>query len=1043
MDLERSRIKADLDGLLEGEVFCDDVRLQLYASDGSIHQIRPLAVVRPTGTDDVVASVRYAAENQLPVHARGAGTSVTGGPLGRGIVVDFSAAMRRVLSIADDRVRLQPGVVLASLNRQLQEHQRLFGADPALRSVTTLGGLLSTNASGSHWLRYGSPRDKVQRLQLVLADASVIELNGRDAEPGDADPRVARLASEVSGLLRRRWTSLQEAAPATRVNHAGYSLTDLGGPDAVDLRRLIVGSEGTLGLITQAEVTLDPIPAHRGVTLLFFDRLEAAARAGIDALGLDVVACDLMDRRLLTIAREDDPRFARLIPAEAEAMLLVEQEGNTIDELQAKIQQLIQRLQRRRRLAFGSRFAIEVHERNLYWRLARRVTPSLYRLRGSQQAIPFVEEMAVAPDRLPAFLAEAHGVLNSLEVTASIFAHVGQGLVHLRPFLDLANAADRDKLLPLAERLYEKVLEFRGTVSGQYGDGLSRSWFLPRQYGRVYEAMREVKQLFDPANLLNPGKIVGDPPGGLTQQLRPVGLAAAFGPRPRRLRRPERRAAGGAAAPGCPCCDRCWLGIPRRSPPRRACNGCGRCRTTSPDQRMCPIFRLAPQEEASPRAKANLLRGLMSGELPPESIAGDALKEIADLCVHCHQCRLECPATVDIPKLMVEAKAQHVAASGLPISGWLLTRLDLLYWVGSRFPWVTNRILHSRSARWLLDRLFGLAQGRKLPRFARRSLTRWARGQGLHRPSRSARHKVLYFVDAVANWNDVELGRALVHVLRHNGITVFVPPAPSLSGMSLISEGLVDRALAAGAKERRTAGRACAAGASRGDDRAVGGVGAEARVPASLGRSGCGAGRGEYERRVHLPLEPAQGRATGTQFPPRECPGRLPSALPPAGLGRRGSRPGAARPGSRTGRGAARPRLQRNGRRLWAQTPELSTIASRRHRIKSRAPPPRARSGGDRMQHLPHPNGARNDEVHRASDQGPRSGVRLDARAERSAQPPQSMADAVLTLHVLLFAQALRAARSAARAGGRAGAGDGERAAAGLGGVAARRRRRC
>lgn len=798
MDLERLRIKADLSGLLEGAVLCDDVLLQLYASDASIYQLRPLAVVRPMSVDDVVATIRYARENHIPVHPRGAGTSVCGNPLGTGIVLDFTSGMRRVLRVDGDSAQVQPGVILAHLNRQLAPLDRLFGPDSALRSVTSMGGVLSTNASGSHWLKYGSPRDRVRSLQLVLADGQVVEV-GPTAN-STIYPTAIKLSEQVQEVITRRRLQIEQHSPRTRVNHAGYQLDDVEVSGAVDLARLIVGSQGTLAIITQAELELDDLPNHRGVALFFCDRMDTAARAGLEVLATDAVACDLLDRRLLSLAREDHLAFQRMVPPEAEAMLLVEYEGSNNEELLGKLQQIIHRIQRRKKLAFHSRFATEVHERNLYWRLARRVTPSLYRLKGSGQAVPFVDEIAVAPEELPTFLGDVHSILNQAEVTGTVFCHMGQGLVNLHPFLDLQNQSDVEKLVALASLLFERTLRAGGTISGARGDGFSRTWYLRQQYGKLYEAFKEIKRIFDPQNTLNPGKIIDEPPSQITDHRRPHAISVNWRAETQLDERPT--AEPTVATPESSSSSSQLKVITPQlnwTPAEMAfearnCNGCGRCRTTSPEERMCPIFRLVPDEEASPRAKANLVRGILSGELSPDVISQDLFKEVADLCVNCHQCRLECPANVDIPKLMVEAKGQFVAANGLRLSHWLMTRLDLLYWFGGRFPWFTNWLIRQRSARWLIERTFGLAQGRKLPRFSSSSFLRWATRQSLHRPSRQSKRKVLYFVDAYANWNDLELGKALVKVMQHNGIEVFVPPAQGLAGMSLISDGLVQPA---------------------------------------------------------------------------------------------------------------------------------------------------------------------------------------------------------------------------------------------------------
>jgi FAD/FMN-containing dehydrogenase/Fe-S oxidoreductase len=828
VDPERARIQEDLRGLLDGDVHCDDVFLQMYASDASIYEIKPLGVVRPRSTDDVVKTVKYAAGNHLSIHPRGAGTSVAGASLGPGLILDFSYRMRRLLAIGKDTIRIQPGIVLAELNRQLARHDQMFGPDPALRSVTTMGSVLSLNASGSHWPAYGEPRDKVVSLKVVLADGAVIQLSSRDANTSDfaqagAD-RVSSLKARVADVVFRRQEVIQRHRPDGVVNHAGYCLDGLVDNNQVDLTRLLVGSEGTLGIITEATLRTDPIPNQRGVILIFFRRMEVAAKLATEIAEIGVSACDLMDRRLLSIARETDSRFERMIPPDAEAMLLVEVQGETLSQLRERMQKVTSRVNKRRGLALDVRSTSETNERNLYWRLTRRVIPTLYRFRGQKRALPFVEDIAVPPEHLAAFLVQAYAVLNEVEVTASIFAHAAQGHLHIRPFLDLGNPNDIGKMTELATRLYDRVMHFGGTVSGGHGDGLSRTWFLRQQYGKLYEVFKEIKRIFDPQNILNPGKIIDEPRMELTEKIRlvqpikppepePTGsenvaaddsaTLAGNGQtesKPAEPIKSSRRKAS-KSKPVLPILTpRLNWTIDDIAQTARDCNGCGRCRTESDTERMCPIFRLAPREEASPRAKANLVRGILTGQLDPKLLTQDELKSVADLCVNCHQCRLECPANVDIPKLMIETKAQYVSVNGLKFSESILTRLDLLYETATYFPRLTNWMIQNRFTRWILDRFFGIAQGRKLPKFSGRSYTRIASRQRLNRQVKREGRKVLYFVDAFANWNDVELARSVVAVLRHNGFDVYVPPNQNVSGMSLITDGLIDRAKKIAAK---------------------------------------------------------------------------------------------------------------------------------------------------------------------------------------------------------------------------------------------------
>jgi Fe-S oxidoreductase len=398
--------------------------------------------------------------------------------------------------------------------------------------------------------------------------------------------------------------------------------------------------------------------------------------------------------------------------------------------------------------------------------------------------VPVVEDVAVPPEILPDFLVAMQNVLKRRQVTASLVCHAGHGQLHIQPLLDLDDPNDVQRMRLVADELYEEVFRVGGTIGGEHAYGLSRTAFLRRQAGAMYDVLCQVKQAFDPNNLFNPGKIVGDDAELMTRHLRP----------------PIRVRSTGPEAESAPLRDLVELQLdwdPERVTGVTAtCNRCGECRTQAPPARMCPIFRFAPAEEASPRAKANLIRGVLAGSVELSRLTSDEFKDVADLCVHCHSCRLECPAGVDIPKLMMEGKRAYVAANGLRLADWAMTRLDLLAAAGGAVAPLANWALRNRQMRWLLEKTLGIAQGRKLPRVARRSFLRRAARRRLTRPGRRSGQKVLYFVDTFANYHDPQLAEALVSVLKHNGVSVYVHPEQWSSGMPSIACGALDHARA-------------------------------------------------------------------------------------------------------------------------------------------------------------------------------------------------------------------------------------------------------
>lgn len=792
---QRERIQDDLRGLITGEVRCDDLFAQLFANDAGIHEIKPLGVVRPRSATGLSACVKYAADKQISLHARGAGSGVTGESLGPGLVVDFSAHLRRIIRIDDEQVRVQPGVVHERLNAQLRPLGKVFGPDPSLSAVSTIGGMIAIDSAGSRWLKYGSTGRHVKSLQVVLADGEVLEL-GREPLDGlrstSTIPHKRELVDRLAALLHENADLIRDNQPNTPENHCGYNLAGAMGDDYLDIAQILVGSEGTLALTTEATVGIDSLPASRGVALLLFDSMEKAARAVPYILAHAPAACDLMDRRHLSLAREAERRFERLIPIETEALLLVEKDGDDPQEVRDWLHRMVGEIWQEKRLAFGARQAFEQDEAKLYWHLVDKVQSALYRMAGASRPVPVIEDLAVAPELLPEFLVHIQNVLKRNQTTASLYYHAGRGQFHIQPFFNLSDPNDVKRMRTLADELYAEALDVDGSIGGEHACGLSRTPYVRRQAGPLYEVYRQVKSIFDPGNIFNPGKIIGDDPDSMTRYLsRPIstdGTALATSDaasQPADDETPEMR-------------DLVELQLDWQ--PRligdavAACNRCGECRTQELRTRMCPLFRVLHTEEASPRAKANLLRAFLAGSLDLERLTDADFKQIADLCYHCHCCRLECPAGVDIPSLMRESKGAFVAANGLSVSDWVMTRLDLLAAWGAMAAPISNWMLANRQSRWLMEKTLGIAQGRKLPRVASRNFLRRAAARRLTKPSRRAGQKVLYFVDLYANSFDPLLAEAVVAVMEHNGLNVYVHPDQKSSGMPAIACGALDRA---------------------------------------------------------------------------------------------------------------------------------------------------------------------------------------------------------------------------------------------------------
>lgn len=768
---------------MEGDLYFSPVARGPFARDSSLYEIDPLGVVVPRSIDDLKAVVRYASERAISLHARGAGTGLAGESLGAGLVLDFSRYLRRVIEVGPDFVVVQPGVVLDRLNTQLAPRGRRIGPDPGGSESCTIGGMIGGNSAGSRSLRYGVMADHVQRLKVLFANGEEGDLGPEPWPSGEEEPADFQAMLLRRVVLHLRWHGdlIARSMPRSPRNRAGYDLASLAGPDGVNLARLIVGSEGTLAMATEVRLLTVPIPTASMVVLLPFRRLADAADAVVDCLKESPSACDLIDWRRLSLARETSELYRTWIPEAAEATLVVELEGEDLEALQTSARKLVGRLRRRKTLVAEPVEAIRRQDRDLLMNLRRVVAPMLWRSPAPERPLPLIEDVSVPVNQLKKYLAGLQTILKGHEVNWTIHAHAGHGQVHARPFLDLADPRDVAKLEPISRDVHEFALSLGGTISGEHGCGLVRSQFLKRQYGELAAVFREIKYAFDPLNLLNPGKVVCDDPHLMTHALRRVL------PRndPASAERENLLVLNGPLN---------WNDRSREEN-LSACNGCGDCRSQEPMLRMCPSFRALRSEAASPRAQVNLLHEIATGGIEPRFWGSEELRANAGLCVHCQLCRTECPSGIDVSSLMVEAKAAYVENHGLTPTDWMLSRVEIWSKWASRVPLVSNAILANRAARWGLERLFGLSRHRLIPKAHRWPFLGRAERRGWTKPRpQEPGPRVAYFVDLFANYFDQELAESVVAVLRHAGVNVFVPRGQRGCGMPALVAGDLDHA---------------------------------------------------------------------------------------------------------------------------------------------------------------------------------------------------------------------------------------------------------
>ncbi len=823
---QRGRVRDDLKGIIKGEMHFDEPMLSLYSTDASIFQVRPIGVIVPRDLADVQALVRFAGETSTPLIARGAGTGLAGEALGKGLIVDLSRNFREILGVGTDSIRVQPGVTCQAVNERLASIGRRFAPDPASGAVCTIGGMLANDASGSRLLRLGYTRDHVQALQIVLDSGDVCTV-GREPWPPPVDApggHLLDILNALAVLLEENRELIEKHGPRTPFDRCGYALKGVltAKPQAaIDLARLLVGSEGTLALFTEATLRTIPVPEGRSMAVLSFASVDAALRAARKILGTGPAACELLDRRLLSLMRgHEDTRLARMLPIQAEAVLIVEFESDSPAQAQHAARDLVSMMMREEAHLIGAVPVFEPVDFERIWQLRTVALPSLYGHKAGAQPLPFVEDVGLPVDAMPEFMRRVQDILQEHETTATFLVHACTGQFHTRPFLDLQKPEDVSRLIALAESIHALALELGGTVSAQHGTGLARTPWVARQFGPLYPVLRQLKSIFDPKNIFNPGKIVDPEPSLSAWPLRALvpeddkvtgwqgdkvtngndkvtrwqgDKVSKESPSDPVTRSPSHLV---TLSPSHPVTRSLHWQSGEMRLESNHCNGCGHCRTEVPQLRMCPIFRATHAEPAAPRAKANLLRNVLASHVGPNGklLASDEVRAVADLCVNCKMCGVECPAHVNIPKLMLETKAANVAEHGLDRIGWFFARLEDWIKIASYFPLLTNLALRSPPVRWLIDLAFGLGWRRRLPSFAPIPFLKLAQKRGWTKRPKSDKPCVALFVDVFANYFDPLLAEAAIAVLRHNGIEVFVPPGQVGCGMIPLAQGDVESA---------------------------------------------------------------------------------------------------------------------------------------------------------------------------------------------------------------------------------------------------------
>jgi FAD/FMN-containing dehydrogenase/Fe-S oxidoreductase len=769
------QLRRDLEAALEGDVRFDALTRALYSTDASVYQIEPTGVVIVRSREDVVRTIEIARRHGVTITARGGGTSQAGQAIGAGLQLDTAKYFNRLLEVnVDERwARVEPGIVLDELNAQLVPHRLRFAPDISTASRATVGGMISNNSSGARSVLYGKTIDHVLDLHVALADGSVVHLRPLATNELDAICEADTLEGRCYRTVRRLG-----AAHAAEVNRrypkilrrvGGYNLDAFCDPSQpFDLTKLVVGSEGTLGLLVEARVRLVPLPGAKAVLTIEFDELLDALGATPAILEHRPSAIEVMDRFILDHAREspemDQLRRSVLQGETPGALLCVELYADDADELPTRLEAIERDLAARGIDARTTR-AVEPGAQARIWRLRQSALGLSMAMKGDAKSVSFVEDTAVAPERLRDYIARFLEIVRRHGSTTGVYAHASVGCLHVRPVVNLKTADGVAQFEAIANDIADLVLEFGGALSGEHGDGLVRGPFIERMFGsELYGAFRAIKQTFDPTGLFNPGKIVDSPP--LTANLR---YGAGY-------RTPDPVVHFDYTEHG---------GLGRAV---EMCSGIGACRKTL-DGTMCPSYMATRDETHSTRGRANALRYAMTGRLGETGLGDDAVFKSLDLCLECRACKAECPVGVDMARFKSEFLADYWRRHGTPLRARVLGGIHELSALASPFARLLNPMLAAPWLRSLNERLLGLDRRRALPRWAPRTLaTRWSERAPARLPS-----SVVLFNDTFTNYYHPEIGLAAAALCDRAGVGVDLGPT-ACCGRPLISQGLLPAA---------------------------------------------------------------------------------------------------------------------------------------------------------------------------------------------------------------------------------------------------------
>ena len=768
---------------LSGDLFTDNVHRVLYSTDASQYKEMPLAVTKPKNKEDIKKIIAFARENRTSIIPRGAGTSLAGQVVGSGIVVDISKYMNRVLEFNKEKkcVVVEPGVNLAELNLFLAPHGLQFGPETSTANRCVIGGMLGNNSCGLHSLAYGSVREHILEVEAILADGSEVtfkELNHKElrqkieSNPNKLEQTIYKNTFEIlSDPINQKEIREKFPDPELTRRNMGYAIDVLlnseiftEGGEPFNFCKLLAGSEGTLAFSHRIKLNLIPLPPkHKGLVCAHFETLEEAILGNLVALKHNPTAIELMDDTIMQCTKQniEQNKNRFFIQGDPGALLMIEFSFETEKELNAKAEELEEDF---RKTGLGYHFPLVTGADNIkrVWALRTAGLGLLANIPGDRKGVPGIEDTAVHPKYLPNYVADLKVVLKKLGLESIYYAHIATGEIHFRPLINFKDPADVELFDRLMDEVAALVKKYRGSMSGEHGDGRVRGKFIPFMLGeRNYQLIKQVKKTWDPETIFNPGKIVDTPP--ITENLRVIPGKET----------PEFDTIFDFSKQG---------GFFRSI---EKCNGSGDCRKSEiVGGTLCPTFMASRDEDKSTRGRANILREFIYNNKIENAFAHHEIYDILSLCISCKACKSECPSNVDMAKLKAEFLQHYYDVHGIPLRSRIIAYLPRLNKLAVVFRPISNFMMDTS----LVKKALGFSSKRGVPPLSKLTLKRWV-GKGVPLPETS-KGTVFLFNDEFTNYNESDIGIKAILLLTKLGYEVKIPTHVE-SGRTFLSKGLV------------------------------------------------------------------------------------------------------------------------------------------------------------------------------------------------------------------------------------------------------------